>query len=216
MNLKFPLLLILVLSTVVVTNAQVPSSDPKPAYLVDSFGRIPNGDARGRFDLLLGEIANNPGSKSVIYVHGKTAEISARTRFYKNHMMFRRFDSSRVQIIAARNIGSVRTDFWLVPNDAPDPEVKPEAWIATETASIRMRTFQRHVRRFFEGLKTSGVDQGYIVNYGTPKQIAQREKWITSQIDFRRFDRPRITLVNGGAAAVRTVFWRVPSGAENP
>ena len=59
-------------------------------------------------------------------------------------------------------------------------------------------------------------DQAYVINYGTPAQIAQRETWIRDAIVFRRFDSYRITLVKGGSGPVRTVMWLVPPGAENP
>ncbi|NOT46992.1 MAG: hypothetical protein HOP17_04490 [Acidobacteria bacterium] len=72
---------------------------------------------------------------------------------------------------------------------------------------------------FFADLSNNPNSQGYIINYGTDREIAAREKLITNHINFRNFDRSRITLVRGGAhdsGTVHTKLWRVPPGADNP
>lgn len=72
---------------------------------------------------------------------------------------------------------------------------------------------------FFAELSNNPNNQGYIINYGTPAQIAARERLITNHITFRRFDRSRITLVNGGTSSTgeaSTKLYRIPPGAENP
>lgn len=62
--------------------------------------------------------------------------------------------------------------------------------------------------------------QGYIINYGTDKEVAAREKQIRDAISFRKYDPSRVTMVRGGAnpngAGVWTKFWIVPPGADNP
>ncbi|HQU93418.1 MAG TPA: hypothetical protein PLK77_14025 [Pyrinomonadaceae bacterium] len=70
---------------------------------------------------------------------------------------------------------------------------------------------------FFAELSNNPNNQGYIINYGTPAQVATRERLIRNHIAFRRFDASRITLVNGGnTGAVSTKLYRVPPGANNP
>ena len=72
---------------------------------------------------------------------------------------------------------------------------------------------------FFTELSNNPNNQGYIINYGTDREIARRERLITNHIAFRNFDRSRITLVNGGASPdgePRTKLYRIPPGAENP
>jgi hypothetical protein len=72
---------------------------------------------------------------------------------------------------------------------------------------------------FFTELSNNPTNQGYIINYGTDREIAARERLITNHIAFRNFDRSRITLVRGGASPdgePRTKLYRIPPGAENP
>jgi hypothetical protein len=71
---------------------------------------------------------------------------------------------------------------------------------------------------FFQELSNNPNNQGYIINYGTPAQIAVREKLITNHIAFRNFDRSRITLVRGPDTGdgPRTKLYRIPPGAANP
>lgn len=69
---------------------------------------------------------------------------------------------------------------------------------------------------FFAELSNNPNNQGYIINYGSPREVAARERLITNHINFRKFDRSRITMVNGGAGEQNTKLYRVPPGAENP
>ena len=97
------------------------------------------------------------------------------------------------------------------------PAEKPVAVKVFEIGKVSGREFARRWKRedwnFFDR-----INRLYIINYGSNKEIAFREKVITDSIAFRNFDRPRITLVRGGLddGAPRTVVWRVPEGADEP
>jgi hypothetical protein len=67
-------------------------------------------------------------------------------------------------------------------------------------------------------LNNDPTAQGYIINYGTARQIAARERQIRNAISFRRLDASRVTLVRGGddGSGVESVIFVVPSGAEPP
>ncbi len=71
---------------------------------------------------------------------------------------------------------------------------------------------------YFQELANHPNDQGYIINYGTPLQIAARERLIKNHIAFRGFDASRITFVRGPDTGVGPVtkLYRVPPGAPNP
>jgi hypothetical protein len=74
------------------------------------------------------------------------------------------------------------------------------------------------VQNFFVELANDPTAQGYIINYGTARDITRREKQINDAIRFLRLDRSRITMVRGGETGgeVRTVFYVVPAGATPP
>ena len=67
-------------------------------------------------------------------------------------------------------------------------------------------------------LNNNPTASGYIINYGTAKQIAARERQIEKAITFLKLDRSRIVMVKGGETGgdVRTVFYVVPAGATPP
>ncbi len=75
-------------------------------------------------------------------------------------------------------------------------------------------------KNLFIELENSPNSQGYILIYGTEKEIATREKQIQKAIRFIKFDSNRVTIVRGGEnpyeTGVWTKVWIVPPGAEFP
>lgn len=70
---------------------------------------------------------------------------------------------------------------------------------------------------FFAELKKDSKAQGYIINYGSPKEIKIRRKQITDSINFRKYDAMRLTFVDAGySRSVKTELWIVPNGADEP
>ena len=70
---------------------------------------------------------------------------------------------------------------------------------------------------FYVELNNNPAAQACIINYGTDREIARREKQIRNSIAFRKYDASRITLVRGGyREIVKTDLWLVPPGAEPP
>ena len=104
--------------------------------------------------------------------------------------------------------------------DANAPISQPEGPVLVdEFGNLPNDDIRGRLDAFFAELSNNPNNQGYIINYGTDRQIAARERLITNHINLRNFDRSRITLVNGGASAdgePRTKLYRIPPGAENP
>lgn len=192
------------------------TTEDRSARLIDQFGPLANGDFRGRMDLLLAEISNNSGSTAIIFTRGTPDQIAARTRYYKNQIGFRRFDAARIKFISGRNVGDIRTDMWLIPSGAPEPDFLPEAWIYKEIGSSNKSVLSAAMKTVVEESSRLGNHGTHIINYGTVVQVAQRERWIRNALAFHRFDSSRTTIVNGGPGPVRTVMWLVPPGAANP
>ena len=71
---------------------------------------------------------------------------------------------------------------------------------------------------YFVELQNNPAAQGYIINYGSARDIQRREALIRNHIRFRNFDASRITLVRGGdrGEGIRTILFVVPAGAQAP
>lgn len=186
------------------------------AFLVASFGLLPNGDFKGQAEVYMSETRRYPESRALIVLYGPSRQIAARRQLIKDHFSFRRFPMAQLETKIGGNVSEFRTEFWVIPSGAAPPEIKPEAWIHGEFGRVYRTQGMMQLSAFFKELSKLGTAQAYIINYGTPQQIKIREKWILDSFSFRGVDRPRITVVNGGPGPVRTVMWLVPHGAENP
>jgi hypothetical protein len=70
---------------------------------------------------------------------------------------------------------------------------------------------------FFTELSNNPSAEGYVINYGTIRDVAKREKQVRNSIVFRNYGTYRITIVRGGnRKIVKTELWLVPLGAEAP
>jgi hypothetical protein len=101
---------------------------------------------------------------------------------------------------------------------APVADV-PEPILVDEFGRLSNDEIRAKLDFFFAELANNPSDMGYIINYGTSREIAARERLIINHINFRRFDRTRITIVSGGSSPtgqVNTRLYRVPIGADNP
>lgn len=95
---------------------------------------------------------------------------------------------------------------------------KPEAVLVDEFGKMPNDDIRGRLDAFFSELSNNPNNQGYIINYGTDREITARERLITNHIAFRNFDRSRITLVRGGdtGEGAKTKLYRIPPGADNP
>ena len=95
---------------------------------------------------------------------------------------------------------------------------RPEAVLIDTFGNLPADEIRGRLDTFFAELQNNPNNQGYIINYGTDRQIAARERLITNHIAFRNFDRSRITLVRGGdtGEGPTTKLYRIPPGATNP
>lgn len=94
----------------------------------------------------------------------------------------------------------------------------PEAILVDEFGRLPNDDIRGRLDNFFQELSNNPNNQGYIINYGTDREITARERLITNHITFRNFDRSRITLVRGGdrGNGPETRLYRIPPGAANP
>jgi hypothetical protein len=97
----------------------------------------------------------------------------------------------------------------------PDEFFEPEKF--QEVGELTDDEFISVLCAFMQKSYSEPTFQGYIINYGTTKEIANREKLIVENISSRKHDRSRLTLVNGGPRQSQlTMFWHVPPGGKSP
>ena len=85
-----------------------------------------------------------------------------------------------------------------------------------QTSQAKMRETMEALRKYLGAREEL---QLFIINYGTRTALKQRRKLITNSIYWRDgpLDSTRITFVDGPVERkIRTVFWIVPPGADNP
>lgn len=84
--------------------------------------------------------------------------------------------------------------------------------LANDDVKARIENF------YLTQLNNNPTAQGYIITYGTAKDIAKREKVIRAAITFLKLDPSRVTLTSSvtEGSDVRTVLWIVPAGATAP
>ncbi len=95
------------------------------------------------------------------------------------------------------------------PKDAP---------IVDQFGPLANDDVKARVDNFYIQLANDPSAQGYIINYGSARDIARREKQIRDAIKFLRRDPSRVTFVRGGdrGNGIETVFYTVPSGVQPP
>ncbi|MEP6947109.1 MAG: hypothetical protein ABJA02_14410, partial [Acidobacteriota bacterium] len=94
----------------------------------------------------------------------------------------------------------------------------PNARMTDEFGAQKDDEVKARVDNFYIELNNDPNAKGYIVNYGTAKQISARKAQIMKAINFRKYDANRVVFVDGGdmGSGVNTKFWLVPAGAEPP
>lgn len=102
---------------------------------------------------------------------------------------------------------------------APEPPA-PQATLFDEFGKLPLREIKSRIDNFYSQLLSEPNSHGYIINYGTDREAAIREKQIRNSIPLRTDDASRITFVTGGAnlngVGVWTKIWIVPAGATVP
>lgn len=101
---------------------------PKPVdnidnRTVDEFGAIPNDDVRNRLDNFFVELQNDPTATGYIINYGTARDVAKRETLIRNHIRFRNFDASRINLVrGGDNGGTLNTKLILSPSGAPTPQ----------------------------------------------------------------------------------------------
>lgn len=102
-------------------------------------------------------------------------------------------------------------------NDNSSSDETSNATIFDEFEKLTNGGYRTRMDSFLVELQDNPSAQGYLINYGTNKDISAREKLLRNHLSFRKFDPVRIVFVRGGfRGEVKTELWIVPYGAELP
>ncbi len=97
--------------------------------LVDEFGRIANGELRGRLDSFLATLFDYPNAQGFVFLYGgrnvQGRDIEARKQLLTSHFRFRRFDANRITVVNAGYREEGSAEIWLVPAGTDIPEQRP-------------------------------------------------------------------------------------------
>lgn len=108
----------------------------------------------------------------------------------------------------------------LSASETGSVDVPDVARLFDEFGPLSNDDVKARIQNLYVELGNNPSAQGYIINYGTDREVARREKQIRDAITFLNLDASRVTLVNGGAnpngKGVYTKVWIVPPGATNP
>lgn len=101
--------------------------------------------------------------------------------------------------------------------DGSSTDKKNVAKLVREFGEVATNQIRTEMNSFLVELQSDPNAQGYIINYGRDKDIVAREKILRDYFTSRRFDLPRIVIVDGGFEnESRTQLWIVPVNAELP
>jgi hypothetical protein len=101
--------------------------------------------------------------------------------------------------------------------DEPLPDRIREPYKLLEFGKATNGYVKMQFDSYMAELQANPDSRGYIINYGTDREIRIREKQIRDAIAFRKFETTRITLVRGGLCKqFKSEFWIVPAAVVYP
>jgi hypothetical protein len=82
----------------------------------DEFGAIPNDDVRGRLDNFFVALQSDPTATGYIVIDGPKRDADRREALIRNHIRFRKFDATRINIVRGNTSApSVYTKLYVIP-----------------------------------------------------------------------------------------------------
>ena len=95
-------------------------------------------------------------------------------------------------------------------------QAKPTAYKFFEYGKISDNLLKEKLADYYKELK-QGNSQGYVIDYGSDKDVKKRQKQMKNSDAFRGADAPKIEYVRGlSKNEAKTILWIVPKGALPP
>lgn len=224
--LRILFLIFVLMNSAVLVQAQenLIGNEIPTAVKIEEFGNEPSGYIKMLTDNYFIKLENEPTSQGYIITYGPNKPIARRETFLRNYILMRRFNEQRVKFVTGGFSKELKTEFWIVPEGAEPPKISKSAKL-TPLKAVKFEEFGyvsngniRHfMDKFFQELINNRDFKGFIINYGKPNEIIQREKVLRNRINLRNLTALRIKFVRGGnKKGFITELWFVPPGAEPP
>ncbi len=178
------------------------------ARKVDEFGNVTNGDVKRRMQDLQIELANDPTVQGYVINYGTSKEIALRVKQIQRAILFMALDGSRITLVEGGFRGIIKTEIWIVPAGAENPQPESTATKFDEFGKVNSGEIKFRLDGFLIALQNNPNQKGYIVNYGSTTEVAKREKAIKSYLLIRNADLSRVKILKGGSSkTIKTELW---------
>ncbi len=188
--------------------AFVQAQEQPQARKIDEFGNVTNGDVKRRMLDLQIELANDPSAQAFIINYGTSTEIARSVKQIQQAMSFLNLDRSRVTVVEGGFGGIIKTEFWIVPAGAENPNPKSTATKLDEFGKVNSGEMKMRLDGFLIELQNKPDQQAFIINSGSTTETAQREKAIKSYLLIRKADLSKIKFIKISAGKnIKTELW---------
>jgi len=186
------------------------------AIKFEEFETATNGFIKMKMDAFYLEIGNNPGSQGYIINYGTDKEILVREKQFRNAMLFRKYDEPRFTFVRAGFWKNVKSELWVVPPGAENPEPSSNAAKLDEFEKISDKELSAKLDNLYVSLGKNPNSLGYILTFGSPQVVAAREQRIKKYIVKRKLVLSRVIFKNAGSDDVgKTELWITTSDDLN-
>jgi hypothetical protein len=203
---------VLFLILVVMSSIAFAQTEENPvAKKVEEFGVSPDGYVKVIMDSFYVELGNNPTAQGIIFNYGTDNEIALREKQIQKSIAFRKYDGARITIVRAGFWKELKTEFWVVPAGAENPQPKSSAEKIDEFEKATIGDIKARIDNLFIELSNKPGSQCFILNYGLKNTLLARETQIKKVIAFRKLDLSKVTFKSAGSSKiVKTELWIIP------
>lgn len=194
------------------------------AFKFDEFAELQESEWKQRLDRFAEMQKSMPNSDLAIIVYVKSGNL--RSSIYGVKQQYKDYLSKtkKIDFVIIESGGfrkTQTTELWIVPEKADSPKATPDEEFKAEKifeiGVVSDEELETKFDEFEDETRKNTSDIGYIITYGTKKEISEREKKLRDFVRLRRYDWSRIVFISkNDGGNLRTEFWLVPHGAKPP
>lgn len=188
---------------------------PKPVKF-DEFETATNGDVKMKMDAFYAELNNNPAAQGYIINYGTKREIAIRRNQISVSIAWRKFDGTRITIVDGGFRDGVKSELWIVPPGAENPQPSSNAKIIEAFGKVLDGDLTARLQFFNAYFANDPKLKGYILIYGSAKSIVSQQSRIKRIIKSLKLNSARVTFKNAGSDdGGKTEFWLISANDKN-